>query len=156
MRAKKLALKIPSISIFLKDWSWSRHTEKLQYSNFFQGLILKGFTELINFVLWWLFIEGKKWSQRWLSLKHDFHWKKRTFDGGRPFMEDDLWCKMTFGGRWPSMEDDLRWKTTLDGRRPLMKDNLWWKTTYDGSHLMMEDDLWWKTTYDKRRQWRRP
>ena len=94
--------KIPSISIFLKDWSWSRHTEKLQYSNFFQGLILKGFTELINFVLSWLFIEGKKWSQRWLSLKHDFHWKTTIVE------------------RQPSMEKDLWWRTTFYGRRPLM------------------------------------
>ena len=36
---------------------------------------------------------------------------KITFDGRRPFMEDD------FNGRRHLMEDDLRWKTTFNGRQ---------------------------------------
>ena len=32
-----------------------------------------------------------------------------------------LW-KRTFDGRRPSMEDDLQWKTTFNGRRPVMED----------------------------------
>ena len=55
-----------------------------------------------------------------------------SFDGRRPWMEDDLGWKMTLDGRRPWMEDDLGWKTTLDGRQrqPLMVDNLQWKTTF--------------------------
>ena len=45
--------------------------------------------------------------------------QKKTFDGRRPSMEDDLRWKTTFNGRRPLMEDDLSRKTSFDGRRPL-------------------------------------
>ena len=49
--------------------------------------------------------------------------QKRTFDGRH------LWWKRTLDGRRPLMEDDLWWKKTYDGRRLMMKDDLWWKAT---------------------------
>ena len=36
-------------------------------------------------------------------------------------MEDNLWRKTTFSGRRPSVEDDLRWNTTFGGRPLLSK-----------------------------------
>ena len=106
-------------------------------------------------------------------------WCKRTFNGRKPLMEDnlcgkwilvedDLWRKMTFDGRQLFMEDNLRWKMTFDGRQPLMDDNLWWKTAFMKANIffygkrplwkttfgwrwsLMEGPLWWKWTFNGR------
>ena len=77
---------------------------------------------------------------------------KTTFDGRRPFTEDDhwrplteedLWRKTTFDGRLPLTKDDLY------GRLPLIKDDLWRKTTFEGRRPLMEDNFWRKTTFNR-------
>ena len=48
-----------------------------------------------------------------LALEEDNLWWKTTH-----LAEYDLWRKTTFCGRRPLVEDDLHWKRTFSGRQP--------------------------------------
>ena len=89
--------------------------------------------------------DNLKWKTRWPLVENNLQLKtgrrpsrEDTFDGRRPFNEEDLhWRKILYGGKL-LMEEDIRWKKTFHGRWHLMEDDIWWKTTFNRRGPLME------------------
>ena len=77
-------------------------------------------------------------------------WRKTTFDGRWPLIEDNLLWKTIFVGRGLLMEDDMLWKTSFGGKQPFLEDLFWWNTTFNGIQPSKKDIPKWRTIFDGR------